>query len=208
MADPEHLSAEQREYIDSMGAYFEHYGVAPLVGRLMGLLILADRPLTLDDMAHALHVSRASISTNIRIGLQSSYAVRVKVPGDRRDYYRFDDNTWERRTLQTAEAGRAAQALAEHGLTMLGPADVRARERLEEMRAYSEFAIEEAYNMQARWRERRRALRATFAARRAAQKPHAPSPHIAITDARSDARSNTRSDAGAGDESVTVERDR
>lgn len=199
MADPEHLSAEQREYIDSMGAYFERYGVAPLVGRLMALLMFADRPLTLDDMAEALHVSRASVSTNIRIGLQSSYAVRVMVPGDRRDYYRFSDDVWERRTHVLVEAARMAQALAEHGLALLGPDDVRARERLEEMRDYSEFSIEESHHMQARWRERKRALRASFAARRKERKSHAPSPHIDISD--------TGAGAGAGDESVTIERD-
>ena len=198
MADPEHLSAEQREYIDSMGAYFERYGVAPLVGRLMALLMLVDRPLTLDDMAHALHVSRASVSTNIRIGLQSGYAVRVMMPSDRRDYYRFSDDVWERRTHLLAEAARTSQALAEHGLALLGPEDERARERLELMRDYSEFSIEESHHMQARWRERKRALRASFAARRSARKTQETS-HQTEKD-------NAGSGAGAGDESVTIER--
>lgn len=161
MADPERLTAQQREFIESMGVFFAHFGLARLVGRLVGLLMLTDRPLTLDDMAQTLLVSRAAVSTNIRIALHNAYVVRVGIPGDRRDYYAFSDAVWERRTQIIADASNATLAMAERGLSTLGPDDVSARERLDEMRDYCVFAIEEGHTMLAHWRERKRARDAT-----------------------------------------------
>jgi DNA-binding transcriptional regulator GbsR (MarR family) len=192
MADSEHLSAEQREFIESMGVFFEYFGLPRIIGRLMGLLMLADHPLTLDDMARALLVSRASVSTNIRIALHHGYAVRVGIPGDRRDYYRFSDDVWEKRSQVTLEASNVSRAMAERGLASLGPDDVSARAHLEEMRDYCEFSIEEANTMLARWRERKRAARVARATRATQRPAHAD---------------ETVPDAGAGDESVAIERD-
>jgi DNA-binding transcriptional regulator GbsR (MarR family) len=157
MADPEQLTQEQREFIESMGVFFEHYGLPRLVGRLMGLLMFTDRPLTLDDMAQALLVSRASVSTNIRIAMASGYAVRVGIPGDRRDHYRYSDTVWERRTQMIGESARATRVMAEHGLATLNPDDTRPRARLEEMLDYCDFAMEETRNMLEHWRRRKRA---------------------------------------------------
>ncbi|HEX8997505.1 MAG TPA: hypothetical protein VF812_15865 [Ktedonobacterales bacterium] len=156
MADPDQLTAKQRDFIESIGVYFEYYGLPRLVGRLLGLLMLTERPLTLDDMAQALLVSRAAVSTNIRLALHNMYAVRVGIPGDRRDYYAFSESVWDRRTKVTEDASRASLAMAERGLASLGPDDANARERLEEMRDYCVFSIEEAKSMQARWLERKR----------------------------------------------------
>jgi len=173
MADPDQLTTEQRELIETMGVFFGSYGLPRLVGRLMGLLMLADRPLTLDDMAQALLVSRAAVSTNIRIAMRYQYAARVGIPGDRRDYYRFSDAVWEGRIQLSIEASIASRTMAEHSMAALGPDDARARARLEEMREFSEFSLEEARAMQAHWRERKRALRSASAVGRAASSEHA-----------------------------------
>ncbi len=196
MADPEQLTFEQSEYIESLGVFFEHFGLPRLVGRLLGLLMLSDRPLTLDDMARALLVSRASVSTNIRIALHNEYVARVGIPGDRRDFYRFSDAVWERRALLMVEASKASLSMAERGLATLGPEDVRARERLEVMRDYCVFSIEETYRMQERWSERKRAQRATNAARAASAERYPALDHASVPG------------ADAPDANVAIERDR
>lgn len=198
MADPERLSAEQREFIESWGVFFEYYGVPRLVGRMLGLLVLADRPLTLDDMAHALLISRASVSTNIRIALHFGYTKRVGIPGDRRDYYRFSDEFWERRIQISVEASKLSLAKAEQGLAVLGPEDISARERLDEMRDFCLFSIEESQAMLARWRERKRTR---LTSRQSARAPYAGAGYHA------DAHTPHTGHAGASDEHVAVERD-
>lgn len=185
MIDIASLTSEQREFIESLGVYFEHYGGPRLMGRLMALLMLADRPLTLDDMAQALLVSRASISTNIRFAVSAGLVVRAGVAGDRRDFYRYNDNVWVQRTRQVVEASRASRALAERGLAVIDADDTHARERLEEMLEYCDFSIEETLRMEQRWIERRRAHRAAVAAKREASRALAkhPANHDDITSA-------------------------
>ncbi|HEX8981709.1 MAG TPA: hypothetical protein VF792_02980 [Ktedonobacterales bacterium] len=156
MADPERLTPEQLNFIEDMGLYYDHYGLPRLVGRLVGLLMLADQPLTLDDMAQALLVSRASVSTNIRIALHNEYVVRVGIPGDRRDFYRFSDDVWERRTAVIEIGSKATRVFAERGLAALDPDDTVARARLEEMVDYCNFMMVEGHNALERWRERKR----------------------------------------------------
>lgn len=157
MADPEHLTTRQREFIEALGVYFARYGLPRLAGRLLGLLMLVERPLTLDDMAQALLVSRASISNNIRLALTFGYVNHVGVPGDRRDFYSFSDTLWERRNQINIEAAKRTHGMAMTGLAALTPDDLRARERLEVMLDFSDFLLEESEAMAERWRQRQRA---------------------------------------------------
>jgi hypothetical protein len=156
MAEPERLTTRQREFIEALGVYFARYGLPRLAGRLLGLLMLVERPLTLDDMAQALLVSRASISTNIRLALTFGYVNHVGVPGDRRDFYSFSDTLWERRNQINIEGAKTTRGMAITGLAALTSGDVRARERLEVMLDFSDFLLEESEAMAERWRQRQR----------------------------------------------------
>src|SRR5436309_4951811 len=88
------LPTEKTRFVEGMGRYFEQFGLSRIGGRVLGLLMLAEEPLSLDDMATTLSVSRASISTNIRLATASGLAELVTKPGDRRDYYLFTDDAW------------------------------------------------------------------------------------------------------------------
>ncbi|HEX8730839.1 MAG TPA: MarR family transcriptional regulator [Ktedonobacterales bacterium] len=164
MADPERLTAKQQEFIEALGVYFAHYGLPRLAGRMLGLLMLVERPLTLDDMAQALLVSRASISTNIRLAVTFGYVTHVGIPGDRRDYYRFSDTVWERRNQLNIEGAKSTHGMALSGLATLAPDDAAARERLEVMLDFSDFLLEESEGMAERWRQRKRARHARLEA--------------------------------------------
>jgi DNA-binding transcriptional regulator GbsR (MarR family) len=74
-------------FIETMGLLTEEQGMARIMGRIFGLLLLADRPLSLADIADALGVSRASVSTDARRLLERGLLVRTSEPGDRRDFY-------------------------------------------------------------------------------------------------------------------------
>ncbi|MFI5244943.1 MAG: GbsR/MarR family transcriptional regulator [Gemmatimonadales bacterium] len=64
-------------------------GFTRIGGRLFGLLLLSERPRSLDDLARALGVSKASVSTDARHLLDRGVLERVARPGDRRDYYQI-----------------------------------------------------------------------------------------------------------------------
>lgn len=62
-------------------------GLPRSTGQIYGLLYLAPAPLSLDDIAELLSISKASASTGTR-QLAAWQAVKeVWVPGDRRDHY-------------------------------------------------------------------------------------------------------------------------
>lgn len=160
MTEAPPLSAGIQEFIESMGLYYEQYDLPRIGGRILGLLMVSSRPLSLDDMATALQVSRASISTNVRQAVLLGMARQVSLTGDRRDYYRFVDDAWERTLLERTEGVLVLKRMAVRGLAALGPEDdALDRSRLEELEDFCDFLIEEMPVLSARWHARRQAGR-------------------------------------------------
>ena len=81
------MDAASTAFIDRMGIVAEQDGMSPIAGRLFALLLLADHPQSLDDLADTLGVSKASVSTDARRLLERGIVERVSRAGDRRDYY-------------------------------------------------------------------------------------------------------------------------
>ncbi|MBO8128664.1 MAG: MarR family transcriptional regulator [Peptococcaceae bacterium] len=74
-------------FTQAIGRQFEFWGFGRVFGRLWALLYLYDGKLTLDEMAAALKVSKATVSMQVR-RLERFGMVRRHVrPGDRKDYY-------------------------------------------------------------------------------------------------------------------------
>lgn len=151
------LPEGQRQFIERVGLYFEQYQLPRIGGRLLGLMMIANDDLGLDEMATALGVSRASISTNIRQLVSYGLAERVSLPGDRRDYYRFADNPWQHAMEARVESNRALRRIVVQGLAALDPGDTVARAHLEEAIRACDFGIEEMLATIARWQARRAA---------------------------------------------------
>jgi DNA-binding transcriptional regulator GbsR (MarR family) len=82
-------------FIEGMGAAAATSGVlSQLQGRMFAVLFLEDHPLSLDDIAQALQLSKSNISINIR-GLVEWHLVRhVSVPNSRRDHYEAASDFW------------------------------------------------------------------------------------------------------------------
>ena len=147
--------ASEQRFVDAMGLYFARQGVPRIGGRILGLLMLAEGPLGLSDIAARLRVSPASVSTNMRLFLQAGLAELVGgAPGSRRHYYVFSAAGWERR-LQAALDGVGQLArICHEGLAGL-PAGARAgRGRLLEALDFCNFYAGELSQTAERWRAR------------------------------------------------------
>jgi DNA-binding transcriptional regulator GbsR (MarR family) len=156
---PTHLTPGMLEFVESMGRYFEQYGLARIGGRILGLLVIAERPLSLDEIASRLRVSRASVSTNIRLATASDLAELVTYAGDRRDYYRMIDDAWGHALEAEIKGLPALRRIAETGLAALNSVDTPARTQLEETIDFCDFMMEERTRQLAAWQERRAARR-------------------------------------------------
>ncbi|MBI5886282.1 MAG: MarR family transcriptional regulator [Deltaproteobacteria bacterium] len=86
---------EARErFIDSWGTMGALWGINASVARVHALLLLTDGPLSLDEIARHLAISRGNASMSLK-ELKTWGIIRlVKAPGDRQDYYVTEPDAW------------------------------------------------------------------------------------------------------------------
>ena len=149
------LSPELTRFIEDMGLYFENQGTPRIGGRILGLLMIAHEPLSAEDISKILRVSRASVSTNMRLLTSSGMIEKAPVLHDRTTYYAFSEAALEQRLAVGVKAAVVFRKVAEEGLAALSKDD-SARHRLQ---ASIEWADVLARAMQAaieEWRSRNR----------------------------------------------------
>ncbi|MDP2471924.1 MAG: MarR family transcriptional regulator [Candidatus Palauibacterales bacterium] len=144
---------ETRQFIERMGLAVERLGLTRTFGRLFGLLLLADGPLSLDEMADRLQISKASVSTNARSCEDLGLARRVGLRGDRRDYYELAPRAFENVMRRWVGAIHSMAGLAAEGLEAVGEKSAPARDRLTVMLDFYLFMGEQIEELLERWRE-------------------------------------------------------
>ncbi len=125
------LDPGDEEFVERVGRFFEGDGAPRTSGRMLGLLLLASRELSIDEIADRLKVSRASVSTNARQLEGYRVVERVSHTGDRRDFYRIAADL--ERTLVRYRMERLARVeeLLQAGTTTPAARDARVRGRLQ-----------------------------------------------------------------------------
>jgi len=88
------------QFIEQFAVILESDGLPRVAGRLFGLLLVSPEPLSLDELAERLGVTKASISVNARMLEQKGIVERIGLHGDRRDYYRMTEDIVERAMQQ------------------------------------------------------------------------------------------------------------
>ena len=141
-------------FVGEMGLTFEADGFTRIGGRLFGHLLLADRALSLDEIAETLQVSKASVSTDARRLFEKGVVIRSGKPGDRRDYWQIAPDffaslmeyrveRWRRLNMVVGELKRRSPAPT---------AAVRARPgHMEDVYAYISGRVDDALDS---WRSR------------------------------------------------------
>src|SRR5438045_9581400 len=81
-------------FINEWGLLANAWGVSPLLGRIHGLLLLAGRPMTAEEVCERLDISRASASVQLNAVLGWGRARRMYLPGDRRRDYVGEPEQW------------------------------------------------------------------------------------------------------------------
>ena len=117
------LTPQLHRFIQQMGGYFENSGVPPIGGRILGLLMIAHEPLSAEDIASILNVSRASISTNFRVLAAAGLAERFTSHADRTTYYSFPDTAWEQALVLGARRAQVFKRIVEDGLAAMPESD-------------------------------------------------------------------------------------
>jgi DNA-binding transcriptional regulator GbsR (MarR family) len=150
------LNEKTQGFVEKLGLMFERMGFPKTKGRLMGLLLVADGPLSLTEMAEILQVSKASMSTNTRSAEQMGWLQRASIPGDRRAYYEITPGSFEGMLGQRFKAMVAIIHLIDEGLDAIDPDNATARVRLAKMKDFYEFFLAEMHESLDRWHDHER----------------------------------------------------
>jgi DNA-binding transcriptional regulator GbsR (MarR family) len=126
----------QERFVDAWGAMGALWGINRSVARVHALLMGSEGPVSLDEIAERLSISKGNASMSLR-ELRGWGVIRpAQVPGDRRDFYVTEPDVWVMffRILQERKRREFDPALqAVQGLLGEAGASGAVRERLEQM---------------------------------------------------------------------------
>ncbi len=149
------LSESERRFVLRMGQLFESAGLAPSVGQVFGYLLIAEpETQSLEAIAEALGLSKASVSNATRLLAHYGVLERESRPGERRVYCRVADDPWEQSARRDLAFFQGALALAEAGMADLATTPSRKARLASMVRAYRFFA-REIEAMIEKWRRER-----------------------------------------------------
>jgi DNA-binding MarR family transcriptional regulator len=148
-------------FADHAGRLFAHrYGMAPMVGRLLGYLAVCEpREQSIAELAEALLASRSAIAGAVSALENLGYIRRSRAAGERMDRVRIDLTGPRAMGFDISEYQEQAN-LAREGLEMLADASPGRRAVLLEWAAFADFLVERLPILEQEWKDRREALRA------------------------------------------------
>lgn len=146
------LTPAESQFVEAHGLFFERLGFPRIGGRVLALLLVAERPLTLDAIARQLRVSKASVSTNSRNFVRLGVVDEVTFPGDRRTYFAWSPRAWARRTEIALGVADGIRQNARMGLQAISADNVAARERLEQGLVFADLLEQQAVGLAEKWR--------------------------------------------------------
>lgn len=139
-----HRSGDIRgEFAEQLALIYERVGLPRMAGRILGWLLVfePDQP-TLEELAGAVHGSKASMSTMTRLLQTMGIAQRHRRPGEKRDRIGIRQDVWSELSRREVAMARSIRELCDRTLASL-PARSEAKERLWGYRAQYAFLEEE-----------------------------------------------------------------
>jgi hypothetical protein len=140
--------------------YARRYGMAPMVGRLLGYLAICDpREQSIAELAEALLASRSAIAGAVNALDNLDLIRRFRAAGERMDRVRIDMTGPRSMGFDVTEYQEQAD-LAREGLALVADAPVERRAVLLEWAAFADFLVERLPILEKEWKSHREALRA------------------------------------------------
>ncbi len=147
------LEAVDTSMIEGLGRLATFFGFSKVMGQLYGALLLSPKPLSLDDLAEKLDISKGSVSMNMQALERWGTVKEVWVRGDRRKYYEAETDLWK--IISTVLAGRERREV-ELALRVIGENIEKLHQAMPEMseedRALADLYLERIADLQAFFR--------------------------------------------------------
>ena len=139
--------------------YARRYGMAPMVGRLLGyLMVCGPREQSITELAEALLASRSAIAGAVSTLETLGLVRRSRAAGERMDRVGIDRSSRRAWGFDVSEY-REQGELAREGLEVLADAPPERRAVLLEYAAFADFLVERLPALEQEWNAHREALR-------------------------------------------------
>ncbi|HRQ38307.1 MAG TPA: HTH domain-containing protein [Chloroflexota bacterium] len=134
------LTGVNESTVAGLGRLARFFGFNDVMGRLYGTLLLHPEPLSLDDLADQLEISKGSVSMNMRDLERWGMAKEVWMRGERKKYYQAESDMWQviRSVLNSRERREVQMALhvLSESITKLQSAQAELTPEERELAAY------------------------------------------------------------------------
>lgn len=178
-----HRSAALRDWVEELAMLYERDGLPRMAGRIFAWLLVCHPPeQTMEDLAEALHGSKASMSTMTRLLVQAGLVERARRPGERSDRFRIRPDQWERLWETRLQLVHAATAVIARGAGLVRGLPGESRRRVEDLLDQYRFFERELPALVSRWKEGRDAAAPSPPGR--AKRPPAPRRAVSARRAR------------------------
>ncbi|WP_436493217.1 GbsR/MarR family transcriptional regulator [Actinokineospora sp. HUAS TT18] len=139
-------------FVERFALLLADAGMARMPARVFTRLLATDSGrMTAGELAEALNVSPAAISGAVRYLDQVHLVHKRREPGERRDHYAVDDDTWLDAITNRDKLYDTWNAALAEGADALGT-DTRAGKRIDDTRRFFEFLKKETPLLMERWR--------------------------------------------------------
>ncbi|WP_428242671.1 GbsR/MarR family transcriptional regulator [Gynuella sp.] len=127
------LTPELQTFVLHFGEMGSRWGFNRTVGQMLALIVMSEKPLSADEIAEALNISRGNVSMATK-ELNSWQLIRThREPGDRKDYYVANGSIWQ----------LAQQVMAERKKREVDPTLSMLRSQLMDVEESSEMSYEQ-----------------------------------------------------------------
>ncbi len=126
------LIGVQNSTVAGLGRLAGFFGFSDVMGRLYGILLLSPEPMSLDELAEGLQISKGSVSMNARSLERWGMAKEVWVRGERKKYYMAESDLWT--VIRNVLSGREMREV-QLALEVLGDSVEQLKEAEEELTA-------------------------------------------------------------------------
>ena len=148
------IETKRAQFVEEFGVLFEQSGGVRMLGRVIGLLTIAEPPeRTAEQLAAELQASRGSISQTTRQLVQMGLVQRFAKPGERRDYFRIKPNGWTAMMRGEIRLIASYRELIGRGLALVDEGDGETRRNAEHAVRFFDYVDREYRRFMDAWDE-------------------------------------------------------
>ncbi len=85
----------KQQFIQNWGNMATHWGVSKTMGMVHALLLIANKPLHVDELAQELGISRSNANMSVRSLLDWNIVYKTGCCGERKEFYVAEKNLWK-----------------------------------------------------------------------------------------------------------------